>query len=148
LCECTGVLGPLLGGGHGLLQGHYGLLADNLISAHLILANSTAITVSSTSRPDLLWALRGAGHNFGIVTEFKYKIYDVPSNETWAYEAFIFTGDSVEAVAEKLNAISDDGTQPPELFTFFFFAWNQDIDTHGVSTFHSPVLQQQLKSTL
>src|SRR5450432_3789350 len=103
LCECTGVLGPLLGGGHGLLQGHYGLLADNLISARLVLANSTAITVSAESYPDLFWALRGAGHNFGIVTEFTYKIYDVPLGETWAYETFIFTGDKVEALAEQLN---------------------------------------------
>jgi FAD/FMN-containing dehydrogenase len=64
----------MLGGGHGLLQGHYGLLSDNLISARMVLANGTAVTVSSESNPDLFWAIRGAGHNFGIVTEFEYKI--------------------------------------------------------------------------
>jgi FAD/FMN-containing dehydrogenase len=64
----------MLGGGHGLLQGHYDLLADNLISARMVLANGTAVTVSSESNPDLFWAIRGAGHNFGIVTEFEYNI--------------------------------------------------------------------------
>jgi FAD/FMN-containing dehydrogenase len=40
----------------------------------MVLANGTAVTVSSESNPDLFWAIRGAGHNFGIVTEFEYKI--------------------------------------------------------------------------
>ncbi|KAH6678178.1 hypothetical protein B0J14DRAFT_316655 [Halenospora varia] len=48
-CECTGTVAPLLGGGHGILQGLHGLLADNLLSARLVLANGTAITVSSES---------------------------------------------------------------------------------------------------
>ncbi|KAE9366665.1 FAD binding domain protein [Stipitochalara longipes BDJ] len=135
LCECTGVLGPLLGGGHGLLQGYYGLLADNLVSARLVLANGSAIAVSSASHPDLFWAVRGAGHNFGIVTEFTYKIYDVPANETWSYESFIFTGEHVEAIAEKLNDISMDGTRPPELFTFSFFAWNPETSSSGPCIF-------------
>lgn len=50
-CECVGLVGPLLGGGHGYLQGFYGLLSDNLISARLVLANGEAISVSAAETP-------------------------------------------------------------------------------------------------
>jgi hypothetical protein len=46
-CECVGLLGPLLGGGHGYLQGFYGLISDNLISARVVLATGDVITVSA-----------------------------------------------------------------------------------------------------
>lgn len=47
-CECVGLVGPLLGGGHGYLQGQYGLVSDQLISARVVLATGEAITVSAT----------------------------------------------------------------------------------------------------
>lgn len=47
-CECVGLVGPLLGGGHGYLQGQYGLVSDQLISARVVLATGDAITVSAT----------------------------------------------------------------------------------------------------
>jgi FAD/FMN-containing dehydrogenase len=124
----------MLGGGHGLLQGHYGLLSDNLVSARLVLPNATALTVSADSNPDLFWAIRGAGHNFGIVTEFTYKIYDVPPDDSWVVEFFIYTGDKVEALYEQLNILAADGPLPPELTTFSFFAWEPEIDTTKVSS--------------
>jgi FAD/FMN-containing dehydrogenase len=128
------MVGPMLGGGHGLLQGHYGLLSDNLVSARLVLPNATALTVSAESNPDLFWAIRGAGHNFGIVTEFTYKIYDVPPDDSWVVEFFIYTGEKVEALYEQLNILSADGPLPPELITFSFFAWEPEIDTTKVGT--------------
>ncbi|RPB14059.1 FAD-binding domain-containing protein [Morchella conica CCBAS932] len=76
ICDCAGFLGVTLGGGHGRLQGRHGLVVDNILSAHLTIATGETITVSNTSNPDLFWALRGAGHNFGIVTEATYRIYD------------------------------------------------------------------------
>jgi FAD/FMN-containing dehydrogenase len=66
------------------LQGQYGLLADQLVEARIVLADGTAFTVSESSHKDLLWGIRGAWHSFGVVTEFKYKIYDVMPNSTWA----------------------------------------------------------------
>ena len=115
-CECVGMLGPMLGGGHGFLQGQHGLLADQLVEARIVLANRTALTISQDSNPDLFWAIRGAGHNFGIVTEFKYKIYDVVPNKTWAYEAFTFTGDKLEALYSLTNEMMK--TQLPEVVNY------------------------------
>lgn len=62
------MLSPILGGGHGWLQGRYGLASDNLVSANMVLADGTTTTVSSENNSDLFWAARGAGHNIGIVT--------------------------------------------------------------------------------
>src|SRR5690242_11530578 len=65
-CECVSYLGPALGGGHGWLQGHHGLIADQFLSMNIVLANGDLKTIDSKS--DLWWAMQGAGHNFGIVT--------------------------------------------------------------------------------
>ncbi|PPJ56538.1 hypothetical protein CBER1_03926 [Cercospora berteroae] len=98
-CDCTGAVAPMLGGGHGWLQGRYGLMADNLVSAKLVLGNESLVEVSAHQHEDLFWGLRGAGHNFGIVAEFVYKIYDVTEeNRDWAYEQFYFEEEKLEEV--------------------------------------------------
>ena len=75
--------GLMLGGGYGFLQGNYGLPADNIVSANVILADGSVVVASEDSRPDLLWALKGAGHNFGIVSSYEYKIYERPARDLW-----------------------------------------------------------------
>lgn len=69
------MLGPGLGGGHGPLEGVYGLISDNFRQLNVVLANGTAITVNETSHAGLLWGMKGAGHNFGIVTSFELNIF-------------------------------------------------------------------------
>ncbi|KAF2668117.1 FAD-binding domain-containing protein [Microthyrium microscopicum] len=103
ICECVGMSAPMLGGGHGLNQGKYGLAADQVIEARLVLPNGTAVTASETSNPYLFWAIRGAGHNFGIVTEFKSKVYDVKPKTTWAFNFFFFSEDKLEALFTQAN---------------------------------------------
>ncbi|KAI0915159.1 FAD-binding domain-containing protein [Ustulina deusta] len=99
ICESVGISAPALGGGHGWLQGEYGLAADQIISARLILSSGDVVTVSEDSNPDLFWAIRGAGHNFGFVAEWTYRIYDVnPQAPKWSYEIFVFSGDKLEAL--------------------------------------------------
>ncbi|KAF2705684.1 FAD-binding domain-containing protein [Pleomassaria siparia CBS 279.74] len=102
-CECVGFMGPVLGGGHGFLQGYHGMAADQLLEARVVLANGTVAIASRNQNADLFWALRGAGHNFGIVTEVTTKIYDVPKNDTWYYETFVYSGSSVEMLFTELN---------------------------------------------
>lgn len=108
-------------------------MIDNLISARLVLANGSVVTVSETEHGDLFWALRGAGHNFGIVTEITYKIYDVPADESWAYETYIFKGNEVEAFYGLENELSSNEERRLKVLMFSFFAWNTDVDTEGVS---------------
>lgn len=101
-CECTGFLGPGLGAGHGWLQGHHGLIADQFISMEVVLADGSNKTVTAESDPDLWWALRGAGHNFVIVTSVTVKTYDIQHRD-WARETMTFTGDKIEAVFQAIN---------------------------------------------
>lgn len=132
-CECVGVTGAMLGGGHGTLQGQYGLLSDQLISARVVLANGTAVTASKDENPDLFWALQGAGHNFGIVTEFTYKIYDARVNDTWILEELVFTGDRLEELFEVHNRLME--SQPPELVLWAFLNLIPEIDPVKVGSF-------------
>jgi FAD binding domain/Berberine and berberine like len=71
----TGIAGLTIGGGFGWLMAKHGIALDNLLSAEVVLASGEVVTASEDSEPDLFWAIRGGGGNFGIVTWFEYRAH-------------------------------------------------------------------------
>ncbi|KAL7802203.1 Glucooligosaccharide oxidase [Trichoderma aethiopicum] len=108
---CVGLLGPALGGGLGRYQGQHGLISDNFISLNVVLADGTATTVSAKSNSDLFWAMKGAGHNFGIVTSAYIKIYPRKTS-TWHYHNYVWSQDKLEKVFKALNRFQGKGQIP------------------------------------
>ena len=74
----TGIAGLTLGGGLGYLMGKHGAVCDNLLSVDLVTAEGERITASETINPELFWAMRGAGANFGVATSFRYRLHPLP----------------------------------------------------------------------
>jgi FAD/FMN-containing dehydrogenase len=73
----TGIAGLTLGGGLGWLMPKLGLAADNLLSVELVTADGSVLAVTEESHPDLFWALRGGGGNFGVATSFEYRLHPI-----------------------------------------------------------------------
>ena len=73
----TGIVGLTLGGGLGWLMGKHGLSIDNLVSADVVTADGQFRKASAKDEPDLFWALRGGGGNFGVVTSLEYRLHPV-----------------------------------------------------------------------
>ncbi|MDL2408495.1 FAD-binding oxidoreductase [Rhizobium calliandrae] len=78
LISATGVAGLALVGGIGWLRGKHGLSCDNIVSVDLVTADGRLVRASSSENPDLFWALRGGGGNFGIVANFEFMLHEIP----------------------------------------------------------------------
>jgi FAD/FMN-containing dehydrogenase len=112
----TGVGGLTLGGGIGYLTREYGLTIDNLLSADVVLADGSFVTASAASHPDLFWALRGGGGNFGVVTSFEFRAHPVKS--VIAGPTFWSLDDTVDVMTAYRDFIL---TAPEQVNGFFAF---------------------------
>lgn len=93
-------------------------MADNLISARLVTANAETVTVSNTSHTSLFWGLRGAGHNFGVVTSAEFQIYDQASNVDFNAELTY----EPEHLSDVITALNDfSAVQPADTTVFVMF---------------------------
>jgi len=124
----TGVGGLTLGGGMGWLARRLGLTCDNVASYELITADGDRLQVDEAGNPDLFWALRGGGGNFGVVSEFEFRLHPVAQR---AHVVDLFFG--IEDAPEVLRGWRDLSTSAPRAATFT--AW--------VGESPSPVLPPQ-----
>lgn len=106
----TGIAGLTLGGGLGWLMGKFGLATDNLVSAEVVTADGRILTASDDENPDLFWAIRGGGGNFGVVTAFVYRLYPVGPIVTGGFRFWpLEEGHDVLALFRDLSSnLSDD----------------------------------------
>jgi FAD/FMN-containing dehydrogenase len=112
LVSSTGVAGFTLGGGIGWTMRKYGLACDNLAAAEVVTADGRLVRASETDDPDLLWALRGGGGNFGIVTQFEFDLHPVGP---MVYAGPIFY--PAEAARELLHTFRDWALVAPDDIT-------------------------------
>lgn len=105
----TGIGGYTLGGGYGWLSGQYGLAIDNTLAVEMVLADGSIVNASTDSHPDLFWAVRGAGHSFGIATSITYRAHPQPE-PVWAglvmWPANPATAETLVSFANKLAETS------------------------------------------
>jgi FAD/FMN-containing dehydrogenase len=116
IISTTGVGGLTLGGGLGHLTRKCGLAIDNLVEAEVVLANGERVRANADEHPDLFWALRGGGGNFGVVTSFRFRLHEV--GNVIAGPTFWPVEDAVEALSVYRDFIRD---APRELNGFFAF---------------------------
>jgi FAD/FMN-containing dehydrogenase len=108
-----GVAGLTLGGGVGWLSPKYGLTCDNLLSADVVTADGELVRASETENPDLFWALRGGGGNFGVVTSFEFQLHEV-GPEIFA-GSLVYPFEETEQVAGQYRAFMRDAPREVRL---------------------------------
>lgn len=122
------MIGVTFGAGLGRLQGKYGYLHDNLLSCRLVLADGSIVDVSEHSHKELFWAVRGAGHNFGICLEATFRVYEEANHgqhSTWDLEYHLEQCDEVFTLINDVHA-----DMPADLAIFVL--WRRENPTTGV----------------
>ena len=118
----TGVAGLTLGGGIGYLMRKHGLTVDNLLAAEVVTAEGSIVRASADEHPDLFWALRGGGGNFGVVTSFRFALHPLgpavmAGPVFWAADdttnVLRFYRDFATAAPDELGSVVRLGTIPP-----------------------------------
>ncbi|TGZ78648.1 FAD-binding domain-containing protein [Ascodesmis nigricans] len=119
-CDCVGVAGLALGGGHGKLQGLYGVVSDVIEEVEMVTADGKVRVINERSKgeeKDLWWAIRGAGHNFGVVTKMTLKAWEKVDDDMWVDATYLYEPSKLPDLITLLNTLP----QPPTLTIFFGF---------------------------
>jgi FAD/FMN-containing dehydrogenase len=109
-CGTVGMAGLTLGGGYGPLSGQYGLAVDNLVGAEVVLADGRRVTTGPDEEPELFWAIRGGGGNFGVVTSLRVQLHET---RHMLSGLIVYPWSEAEAVLRRYAAFA--ATMPDEL---------------------------------
>ncbi|KAG8164265.1 hypothetical protein KVR01_006183 [Diaporthe batatas] len=135
-CSCPGQLGVTLGGGIGRFTGKYGLQIDALLSVRLVTADGRLLHVSDTSHPDLFWAIRGAGQNFGIVASATYQLRRIADSPEDRGEVMlvdlILPPNMSTTYFELLESYHVDGSLPANLAQITSMGWDTSFNSPHV----------------
>ncbi|KAK8216671.1 FAD-dependent oxidase [Phyllosticta capitalensis] len=119
---CVGLVGATLGGGIGRYQGLHGLILDALVSLRIVTAKGDIVTVSNSSHPDLFWAMRGAGTNFGVILSATYRVHDLTNGGQVMNADMIFPGTANVSFLDIVQSMQDK--IPKELSLIASMAYN------------------------
>jgi FAD/FMN-containing dehydrogenase len=122
----TGVGGLTLGGGMGWLARQHGLACDNVVSFEMVTADGDVVRASRTENPDLFWGLRGGGGNFGVVTEFEFRLHPVGTRALVAEYMF-----PLEQALPVLRTWRDLSAEAPRQATFTASVGRENLVTVG-----------------
>jgi FAD/FMN-containing dehydrogenase len=125
LVSHTGIAGLTLGGGMGWLTRKYGLSIDNLVSAEVVTADGRVLRAAADEHPDLFWAIRGGGGNFGVVTSFEFALHEVDPVVQFGLffwpldqglQALRLAREITAAMPDEINAVAAALNAPPAPF--------------------------------
>lgn len=141
---CPGAIGVTIGGGIGMMTGMYGLMIDTLKSVRIITAEGEVVTASSSENKDLFWAIRGAGVNYGIVTEATYQVHEQTNGGNVTAVTFVYAAPSNRSLWEALKTY--DGNQPSKLSMQSVIQYDRASDSPRVALqlwYFGPVSEAQ-----
>ena len=121
----TGIAGLALGGGFGWVRGKYGMSVDNILGVDIVTADGELRHANASENPDLFWAVRGGGGNFGIVTTFEFRLH--PLGPVVMHCAPVYAGTQARDILQGWREFMQ--TAPDEFTTEFFFWTIPDHDT-------------------
>jgi FAD/FMN-containing dehydrogenase len=127
----TGVAGLSLHGGWGWLRRKYGYCVDNMLSLDVVTADGQVRTASATENPDLFWAMRGAGSNFGVVTSFEFQLHPVGPMVALAAPAY-----ALEDAARLMPALRDFMASAPDEIAVNALFWSIPASEHFPPALH------------
>src|SRR5262245_46839315 len=127
----TGVGGLTLGGGMGYLSRRFGLTIDNLVEADIVTADGARTRVAADEQPELFWAIRGGGGNFGVVTRFRFRMHELGpvAIRRWTHPT--------SGVADTLRRYRDAAATAPRDLTTSFVITKEELALRGIQTGHA-----------